>query len=320
MEKENIGSVSLVRQGRHTFYSFTIDSDVLAETCFVSTREEDPDQGFQRDLDKNRAKEIATYIDKGLGTIPSSIILSAQEVSNFNYVSKSKTVSFDKASRAFLIIDGQHRIYGFKLAESNLRVPVVVYSGLSRQDEVRLFIDINSKQKGVRPELLLDIKKLADTESSKEEFFREIFDLFFDEKRSSLYGKLSPRAKVKGKLSRATFNSALGNIFSIIEGKNEQESYEIIDCYINAFINAVLAPENLEKYLTVPIVFMAVIAFLPTMAMRVKDKFGAVYSIDNFYDVLKPIKIKKTKIEGHGRSYRQLLNYFIEASKSNFIL
>jgi hypothetical protein len=61
------GSVSLVRQGEHRFYSLTIPSDVLSETCFVISREEDPLEGFQRELDRKRAQEIAEYIDLALG-------------------------------------------------------------------------------------------------------------------------------------------------------------------------------------------------------------------------------------------------------------
>ena len=33
-------SVSLVRQGNHSFYTLTMPSDVLARTCVVSTRKE----------------------------------------------------------------------------------------------------------------------------------------------------------------------------------------------------------------------------------------------------------------------------------------
>ncbi len=119
-EKESFGSVSLVRQGEHRFYSFTMPSDVLAETCYVINRDEDPIEGFQRELDKKRAAEIANYIDSGLGTIPSSIVLSAQEDCAFIYDSKAKSVSFSNIPKAFLIIDGQHRVYGFKLANTGI--------------------------------------------------------------------------------------------------------------------------------------------------------------------------------------------------------
>src|SRR5579872_5572445 len=87
-------SVSLVTQGRHRFYTLTMPSDVLAQTCFVSTRYDDPDLGFQRLLDKKRAAEIASYIDTGLGTIPSSIVLSAQVDAELRVVGRGKTIEF----------------------------------------------------------------------------------------------------------------------------------------------------------------------------------------------------------------------------------
>jgi hypothetical protein len=39
-------SVSLVTQGRHRFYTLTVHSDVLARTCFVTTRYDDPKMGL----------------------------------------------------------------------------------------------------------------------------------------------------------------------------------------------------------------------------------------------------------------------------------
>lgn len=159
METTTISTVSLITQGKHKFYSFTMESDILAKVCFVISRDEDPTTGFQRNLDERRAREIADYIDNGLGTIPSSIVLSAQKEAELEYSSKNKSIKFNITNKSFLIIDGQHRVFGFKFAKSRLRVPVVVYDGLDIQDEARLFIDINSKQKGVPSELLLDIKK-----------------------------------------------------------------------------------------------------------------------------------------------------------------
>jgi DGQHR domain-containing protein len=105
-------SVSLVTQGKHRFYTLTMPSDILAKTCFVSTRDEDPKEGFQRLLDKNRAQQIADYIDKGFGSIPSSIVLSAQPEAELRVIGKGKTIEFKDTPKAFLILDGQHRVYG----------------------------------------------------------------------------------------------------------------------------------------------------------------------------------------------------------------
>ena len=48
-------SVSLVQQGKNQFYTLTVPTNVLSRTCVVSTRAEDPQTGFQRDLDGESA-------------------------------------------------------------------------------------------------------------------------------------------------------------------------------------------------------------------------------------------------------------------------
>lgn len=171
-------SVSRVTQGKHEFYTLTVPSNVLARTCTVSTRDKDPVKGFQRVLDSKRADEIAYYIDNELGTIPNSIVLSAQEAAGLKIVGRGKTLEFSDTPGAFLILDGQHRVFGFSRAKTRLRVPVVIYNGLTRAQESRLFIDINTKQRPVPSQLLLDIKSLADIETQTESDLRAIFDLF----------------------------------------------------------------------------------------------------------------------------------------------
>jgi DGQHR domain-containing protein len=94
-------SVSLVRQGHHRFYTLTMGSDVLAKTCFVSTRDEDPSAGFQRVLDKERAQQIADYIDAGFGTIPTSIVLSAQLEAELRDIGKEKPLSSGQSQSLF---------------------------------------------------------------------------------------------------------------------------------------------------------------------------------------------------------------------------
>jgi DGQHR domain-containing protein len=199
----------LITQGKHRFFTATVPSDVLRDTCSVDMRAEDPIKGFQRRLDPKRARDIAAYIDSGLGTIPSSIILSAQPEARLKYTSKNQVMSFKRVPRAFLILDGQHRVNGFYLAKAKLRVPVVVYNGLSKADEARLFMDINTTQRPVPNELLLDIKRLANTETDEESLLRDVYDLFNTEPDSPLYGLMSPSEKLSGKLSRVTLTRPL---------------------------------------------------------------------------------------------------------------
>ena len=253
-------SVSLVRQGNHRFYTLTMGSDVLAKTCFVSTRDEDPHEGFQRVLDKERAQQIADYIDAGFGTIPTSIVLSAQPEADLRDIGKGKTIEFRPIPKAFLILDGQHRVYGFSLAETALRVPVVVYNGLSRKDESRLFIDINTKQRPVPNELLLDIKKLAEMETDIEKLLGDVFDLFNTEAASPLLGLMIPSARMQGKISRVTFNAALKPLITNFGTSDPEDIYEALAAYLDAFVNGAKGIKA-QGVITKPQVFRAVTSF-----------------------------------------------------------
>ena len=229
-------SVSLVTQGRHRFYTLTLPSDILANTCYVTSRDEDPKAGFQRVLDKKRAQQIADYIDVGLGTIPTSIILSAQKAAELEVIGKGKTLQFRDNPKAFLVLDGQHRVYGFSLAKTSLRVPVVIYNNLSPRDESRLFIDINTKQRPVPNELLLDIKKLAEYESGSESLMGEVFDRFHSAPESALIGLMSPHERTSAKISRVTFNAGLKPLLEIFTSSEVEEIFDALNAYFTAFI------------------------------------------------------------------------------------
>jgi len=314
-------SVSLVTQGRHRFYTLTVPSDVLARTCFVTTRYDDPDLGFQRILDKKRAEEIAAYIDTGLGTIPSSIVLSAQPDAELKVIGKGKTIEFKDTRKAFLILDGQHRVYGFSLAKTSLRVPVVVYNGLSRTDESRLFIDINTKQRPVPNELLLDIKKLAEYESDVERLLGEVFDLFRGRPDSPLVGLLSPAERKKGLISRVTFNAAMKPLIPIFSGSDAPEIYEALSAYVSAFVKGA---DHLKAkgVITKPPVFRGAMLLFADTAQTAKDRFGKPYTADKFYEVLKPMfnRISSNNLKKPGNSHKELHSILSKALRTSFVL
>lgn len=235
MQTDNI-SVTLITQGRHKFYSATMPIDLIAECCSTNPRESDPVAGFQRTLDENRAKSIAKYILDG-GTIPSSIIISAQNESRLSYNARNKTISFEVLPSSFLILDGQHRVFGFrKLMNEDLkyRVPVIIYSDLTPVDEARLFIDINTLQRAVPKELLLDIKKLAERENVDEALLDEIFTSFENDSNSYLRNKLSRFDKQKGKISKVTFYDSLRPILKEFNITDVDKLYRIMNAYFTA--------------------------------------------------------------------------------------
>jgi DGQHR domain-containing protein len=293
----------------------------LANTCFVTSRDEDPKQGFQRVLDVKRAQEIANYVDLGFGTIPTSIVLSAQPSAELKVVGKGKTLEFKDDPKAFLILDGQHRVYGFSLAKTSLRVPVVIYNNLTPRDESRLFIDINTKQRPVPNELLLDIKKLAEYENRTENLLGEVFDMFNSDASSPLIGLLSPHERVTNKISRVTFNAGLKQLLNVFGEADPETIYSALSSFLSAFINGakkIKAPDIITR----PTVFRAIMMLFPEVAQRVKDKYGKAYSRENFDEILSPMfdQIKPGILKQPSNSQRDLHKALSDGLRTSFTL
>ena len=227
----------LMRQNEQRFYFATVPVDDIFPYCFVARRTEDPEQGFQRALSVDRADDIARYLSSGAGSIPTNVVLSAQDVANLDYDRATKSISFARVQGAFLVMDGQHRLWGYQKCTVRHRVPVAIYQGLTRQHEAKLFIDINTTQRGVPAALLLDIKQLAAMESEKEQVLRDLFDKFSDDARSPLVGKLSASRSIAGKISRVTFNRAVGQALgsSYISGMDPETRYKLFLNYVRGF-------------------------------------------------------------------------------------
>ncbi len=311
----------LLTQGKHRFFTLSMPSDVLAETCIVDYRSEDPEQGFQRNLDEKRAQDIADYIDRGFGTIPSSIILSAQPVAELRYIRRTRTLKFKNCKGAFLIIDGQHRVYGFRKAKSCLRVPVVIYNDLTRPQECRLFIDINTKQRPVPNELLLDIKRLAEAESDSEALMREVFDRFDKIDDSALLGLTSPAERKAGKLSRVTFNTALKQAMPSFQGEGADFVYDVINAYLHACMSG-LRRHDASGNITNPTLFKALMLLFPVVAERVADRFQNEFNSKNFASVLDLmfVKIRKVELAKPGNSPSALFDSMRKAMTSGFTI
>jgi len=312
-------AISLVRQGEHRFYTLTMPSSVLAACSFATSKDEDPLEGFQRVLDEGRAQEIADYIDSG-GTIPSSVVLSAQQDSGFKSVDRSKTAAFKFSPHSFLIIDGQHRVYGFSKARTAFRVPVVIYDNLTKEQEARLFIDINTKQKPVSKELLLAIKSLANSETDIEARLGQVFDLFHQNPNSALVDITSSTKKSKGMIDRVTFNAGLRPHLGIFEGRDVQYMYNIWNSYFHAVMSG-LRLKQIESAIGKKTTFRAFCDVFPDIVQRVQDKFDSKYTADNFSVVMKPVfGLKSTQFSSPPSSIAELAESMKKTMRSHLTL
>lgn len=229
-----------ISQNNHRFYFTTIPVTDLFPYCFVARRDEDPKLGFQRSLNQDRAADIARYLDDSKGSIPTNIVLSAQPDTELEYKPSKKTLRYKRIKYAFLVLDGQHRLFGYSQTRKPHRVPVAIYENLGRRDEAGLFIDINTNQRGVPAALLLDIKQIAEQESVDETKLRKIFDRLDSDSQSSLAGYLSKSKSTKGYISRVSFNKGVKPLLNngIVRKLSDEGQYTLIRNYFTAVESA----------------------------------------------------------------------------------
>ena len=100
------------------------------------------------------------------------------------------------------IIDGQHRLYGYAYAredggynQDKTTLPVLAFENLPSEDEMNLFIDINSKQVKVRTSLLLELYSdlhwdSTDSDKAFQALLSRIASRLNTEKNSPLYDRM----------------------------------------------------------------------------------------------------------------------------------
>lgn len=220
-----------------------------------------------------------------------------------------------------MIIDGQHRIYGFNLARRAVRVPVVVYNKLTRAQECQLFMDINTKQRPVPPELLLDIRRLSESETEAEGLLHDVFDLFCAREDSALIGLLSPSERRKGMISRVTFNAALKSIDGAFIDASAPDVYSVLNPYLLACLTG-LGLHEAQTNIANPAMFKALVLLFPSIAERVADRFGGAYTTGNFEEMLLPLfrRLKKTELPKPGVGHLAMHEHFRKTLAAGFSL
>lgn len=146
-----------------------VNVDLLKE---AGKPETDPDKllkmGYQRLPNKSHYMKLKSYFDmyKEDALLPTSIILNLRNPSGmlFNLTDDSKdlgSIVLKKEALPLMIVDGQHRIWGFKhilettgnASYRDLKVPVTIIEGLDKVLEVSQFYTINTAAKKVPVDL-----------------------------------------------------------------------------------------------------------------------------------------------------------------------
>lgn len=177
-EGQNIPGLSLkvpaveFEMGDSKAYSFAIHPADLLKIAFVAHRGRGNIETYQRMVSKKRLKDIDTFINEG-GVFPTNIVI------NFQRQSARSRVRFDAGGheegaaagsrvgyltippiyQAAWLIDGQHRLLAYHDHRwaTTAALTVTAFDGLGADQQASLFEKINSKQKKVSANLLVEL-------------------------------------------------------------------------------------------------------------------------------------------------------------------
>ncbi len=158
------------------FYFGVMDASDLVSISYADVRrmkrEVEDYLGIQRELKKNRVKEINEYISTLDSTFPNSIIVAIQD-KYVTYKDGLMKLTFDDFEKSKLakVLDGQHRLAGFD--EKNVKfkgfdgndtpfqVLVTVFVEADMATQAKVFAMVNQNQTKVNPSLVYDLESLS---------------------------------------------------------------------------------------------------------------------------------------------------------------
>lgn len=162
MSKKIVRPASLVKQGDLILYATSLKVSDLLIPNFYSIERLDPenasDKGYQRLLNKSRAKKLADYIVAGQETkdafLPTSIFIATDKNIAFHPNNNTIEIDIDEVG-PFNVVDGQHRVEGLKMAADKdprvleFEVSVNIAVNLSEIAQMCHFLIVNTTQKSV---------------------------------------------------------------------------------------------------------------------------------------------------------------------------
>ena len=157
-----------VTQPIGTFYIGVMKHEDLVKISYADIRrlevgdekrEVEVYSGIQRELSKNRVKELGKYVNLVDATFPSSVILHIKE-EDVEYDSDSKLMKLPFRDNVAKVLDGQHRIAGledFEGKSDNFDVNVTIFIEMELEDQAIVFATINKTQTKVNKSLVADL-------------------------------------------------------------------------------------------------------------------------------------------------------------------
>ena len=238
------------KMGGHTYYSFSIEPEKLLKVGYVLHRNKaniNMMPTYQRIIKRSRLKSVHEFIDNKKGYFPNSIIISIDSDKDLVFdrantqvkssISDIGILHLPKRYRSAYIIDGQHRLYGYANSEYKTKnsIPVVAFVDLAREEQVKLFMQINENQKAVsknlRTTLNADLLWTSKNYLEQQKALRSRISIVLGESRnSSLFDKISI-GEDRRTITQEAFDKSLNQ--SSFLGKVSKNKIESLGTFYN---------------------------------------------------------------------------------------
>lgn len=162
--KHIVTALRAVQNGQELFLFFLPAKALKAlpihvEKFDASKPYNDPNQGYQRAAENNRARRFARYLSEPDAKSPTAIMLNDRN-SQTSYDQEKAELIFDTERGPIFNYDGQHRQLGYEFRLdgdeqfAEFPIPVVMTRGMDKLTEMLQFRTINSTAKGVATALV----------------------------------------------------------------------------------------------------------------------------------------------------------------------
>lgn len=302
----------IARQPIGDIYVTTIDPQVLLQMSIVDRRRIEDDEeviGIQRELKEEKVKQIKKYLSTNKATFPNSIILNTEE--KYIVHKNENTIELEINENTFSIIDGQHRVEGFRDNPIyNFDLIISIFIALKSDEQAEIFTTINSQQTKVDPSHNLNLE-LESKVYTPIKMMIELAQSFNYDKESPWYNNIKLlRNSSNGILSLSAFVKPLNSLtFS-------DNDYYLIKNELN---------KNTKEFPNFSLINYDPKRFIFWNFYKAKD-FNSVYKIlYNYFKALSVVLEKDwlnensllSKTTGYNAIIKLFKDLYIEGIKSN---
>ncbi|MCH9659099.1 DGQHR domain-containing protein [archaeon] len=162
-----------IKQENNKMYLLGIHPGLLLKIAYVYRRTGNKPDAYQRIITKDRIQSISNFFNSSKNLmLPNPVIIVFDEDTDIqeNIKYEEGELHFPTSYCSAWIIDGQHRIYGFKDhpkykdwipdEDDDFKIPVVVFMEMSKIQQNKTFLNINYYQKRIDAILFNDLSTI----------------------------------------------------------------------------------------------------------------------------------------------------------------